>query len=85
MVIIMEKETSSRTLQEKLAKAVRDEKTITLDFAGMLNIEEEYLKDLLFNCPKSIDFLSKIRIQNANSIIVHSLKMVVNSIDRKKK
>ncbi len=85
MVIVMEEERSLSQVQEKLLKAMRENKIVTLDFAGMMNIEEEFLKDLFATYPKSMDFLKKIRIQNANSIIVHSLKMVVNSIDRKKK
>ncbi|GLI54826.1 hypothetical protein PM10SUCC1_03410 [Propionigenium maris DSM 9537] len=85
MVIVMEEERSLSQIQEKLLKAMRENRIVTLDFAGMMNIEEEFLKDLFATYPKSMDFLKKIRIQNANSIIVHSLKMVVNSIDRKKK
>ncbi len=85
MVIVMEEERSLSQVQEKLLKAMRENKIVTLDFAGMMNIEEEFLKDLFATYPKSMDFLKKVRIQNANSIIVHSLKMVVNSIDRKKK
>ncbi len=85
MVIVMEEEKSLSQVQEKLLRAMRENKIVTLDFAGMMNIEEEFLKDLFATYPKSMDFLKKIRIQNANSIVVHSLKMVVNSIDRKKK
>ena len=85
MVIVMEEERSLSQVQEKLLRAMRENKIVTLDFAGMMNIEEEFLKDLFATYPKSMDFLKKIRIQNANSIVVHSLKMVVNSIDRKKK
>lgn len=85
MVIVMEEERSLSQIQEKLLKAMRENRIVTLDFAGMMNIEEEFLKDLFATYPKSMDFLKKVRIQNANSIIVHSLKMVVNSIDRKKK
>jgi|GEM_PF-2312371 len=85
MVIVMEEERSLSQVQEKLLRAMRENKIVTLDFAGMMNIEEEFLKDLFATYPKSMDFLKKVRIQNANSIVVHSLKMVVNSIDRKKK
>jgi len=85
MVILMEDEKSLSQLQEKLLRAMRENTIVTLDFAGMMNIEEEFLKDLFATYPKSMDFLKKVRIQNANSIVVHSLKMVVNSIDRKKK
>lgn len=85
MVILMEREGSLGLLQEKLLKAMKENKIVTLDFAGMLNIEEEFLKDLFSIYPKSADFLSRIRVLNANSVIVHSLKMVVNSIDRKRK
>lgn len=85
MVIAMKEEKTLSLLQEKLLRGMKDSKKITLDFEGMMNIEEDFLKELFSTYPKSMDFLKKVRILNANAIIVHSLKMVINSIDRKKK
>lgn len=85
MVIAMKEEKTLSLLQEKLLRGMKDSKSITLDFEGMMNIEEDFLKELFSTYPKSMDFLKKVRILNANAIIVHSLKMVINSIDRKKK
>ena len=85
MVIAMKEEKTISLLQEKLIKGMKENKTIKLDFDGMLNIEEDFLKELFSTYPKSSDFLKKVRILNANAVIVHSLKMVINSVDRKKK
>lgn len=85
MLIAMVEENSIALLQDKLIKGIKENKKVTLDFAEMMNIEEEFLKELFAIYPKTTDFLNKVSIVNANSIIVHSLKMVINSIDRKKK